>query len=787
LASKLLSSDTEGFVSSQPLVPEQLVVSLVEIALELQRARSIDAVIRSAARGLSELGVHLAVMGVEGESSWIRFVDMGVDSPLNIINQTAPVGKSGPLLVGSPLDIALAERRAVYTEDAGKWSAAFWKGSLPQEADKVEAFKSHPMLSRCIIAPVFVRNERWGALVLISERLSLSDLPTWGLFSSQFSSAVEVADTIERLERRNRELEAIRVLVTAGPLERFDALVADLLATAARAISCDGAVLYRLDAERKDLVMVGLPFGYEGPLVERFRRLKPPAQAGWAGSQAKTFDVAGFPFANDAGVTGFKQFVAVPLNISGQLLGVVILARRLDRPFAPDEVHTAEVLGEQVSTQVQRAQLLEEASRRVRHLTALNELAKAGTGAVELGSVIHRVLEQLQTALASDSVTLHFLTGNRLELAGNQVRSEPTGAQWWGNSSEYIPFDETSLVGLAAVRGTAQLASAADAPALSAAEAKERGLKFMMSTPLVVGGRLLGTLSAARRSDDPFTEEDVTLAQSLAAHFAIIVDQVRLVEDLRNSYDALAATQAEMVRRERLVALGEVAAVMAHEVRNPLGAIFNALASLKRAVKPEGEGAFLLEILQEEADRLDRIVGDLLDLARPFEAQLRPVQVATLMAGAIDAALAHADTLPHVKVVTEFASEIEPFLLDAQLMRQALLNLLLNAVQAMPQGGTITVRVAEEASGGARTLKLDIEDQGVGVPVEVRRKMFQPFFTTKAKGTGLGLAVVKRIVDAHHGDIRVASAPGKGSVFMLIIPENPIIDEEEEADVPAGS
>ncbi|MBX7115579.1 MAG: GAF domain-containing protein [Myxococcaceae bacterium] len=769
-------------MSPKLAAPEQLVRSLAEIAVELQRARSVDAVVRAAVRGLTQLGVHLAVMGVEGDHSWIRYVELGPDSPLNLIGHASPLGRSGPVVPGSPLHTALTERRAVYTEEAGKWSAAFWASALPKDAAKVKAFENHPTFSRCIIAPVFVRNERWGALVLISRVLALADLPAWGLFTSQFSSAVEVADTIERLERRNRELEAIRGLVSAGPAEHFDSLVAELLATAARAVSSDGAVLYRLDAERKELVMVGLPFGYEGPLVERFRRLKTPAAPRWSGdSTAQAFDVNTFPFGNNVSATGFKQFVAVPLNVAGQVLGVVILARRLDQPYEAHEVHTAEVLGEQVSTQVQRAQLLEEASRRVRHLTALNELAKAGSGATEMGSVIHRVLEQLQTALATDSVTVHFLAGNRLELAGKQVRSDPTGARWWGKSEEYIPFDETSLVGLAAVRGTSQVATAADAPLLTAEEAKVRGFKHMIATPLVVGGRLLGTVSAARRGDEPFTDEDVMLSQSLSAHFAIVVDQVRLVEDLRNSYDALAATQAEMVRRERLVALGEVAAVMAHEVRNPLGAIFNALASLKRTVKPNGDGAFLLEILQEEADRLDRIVGDLLDLARPFEAQLRPVNIQTLVAAAVDAALAHGDSTPHVKVVTALERENMPFLLDAQLMRQALLNLLLNAVQAMPQGGTITVRATVNVgleAGSRRTLTLDIEDQGIGLPVEVRRKIFQPFFTTKAKGTGLGLAVVKRIVDAHHGDIRVASGPEKGTVFSLVIPEDPLGDAD---------
>lgn len=765
-------------MKGSPTTSEPLARALAKIALELQKAHSSDTVLRAAAAGLAELGVSLAVMGVEGDNSWIRFIDMGPNSPLSLINQTAPVGKAAPIFDGSPLQQALKERRAVYTEDGGKWSVAFWQSSLPNDAKKVEAFENHPSFSRCILAPVFVRGEPWGGLVLMSPSLELSDLATWSLFSSQFASAVEVADTIDRLEKRNRELEAIRVLASAGPAEHFDSLVSELLATAARTISCDGAVLYRIDHEGRELHMVGLPFGYEGPLVEEFRKLKAPSAPGWAGVEAQAFDLKTSPFGTSVAKSGFKQLLGVPLNLSQQLLGMVIMARREDRPFTTDELRTAELLGGQVSTQVQRAQLLEDTSRRVRHLTALNELAKVGTGAVQLESVIARVLEQMQRALACDWVLLHFLVGDRLVLAGQHALENPDGARWWGSSGEYVRFDESSLVGRAAVLRSTQVARGGESPFLSTPAVEEKNLTFMVSTPLVVGGRLLGTLSAARRSEELFTEEDINLAQSLSAHFAIVVDQVRLVEDLRNSYDALAATQAEMVRRERLVALGEVAAVMAHEVRNPLGAIFNALASLKRVMKPEGQGAFLLEILQEEADRLNRIVGDLLDLARPFEAQLRPVNAIPLVTGAIDAAMAHDDTTPHVKVRAELDTNLEPFPLDAQLMRQALLNLLLNAVQAMPMGGTITVRVQGVVTNGTRSLKLEIEDQGIGLPVEVQRKIFQPFFTTKAKGTGLGLAVVKRIVDAHHGDIRVSSAPEKGTVFTLTIPEKSLAADD---------
>jgi two-component system, NtrC family, sensor histidine kinase HydH len=277
----------------------------------------------------------------------------------------------------------------------------------------------------------------------------------------------------------------------------------------------------------------------------------------------------------------------------------------------------------------------------------------------------------------------------------------------------------------------------------------------------------LTSLWVARHGGD-FSGEERALLESVGSQMAVLLEQARLYDDLRNSYVELARAQAEVVRHERLAALGEVAAVMAHEVRNPLGVIFNSLTSLKKLLTPSGDVELLLRIVGEEADRLNRIVGDLLDFARPYAPERSTVNLETLVANAVQAASASVGTAG-IHIVTEFPQVLPEVALDGHLVRQALVNLVVNAVQAMPKGGTVTVRTEIERDDGRGWARIAVTDQGPGIPPQAADRIFQPFFTTKATGTGLGLAVVKRIAEAQLGEVLVNTG-SSGTTFTLRLP-----------------
>jgi PAS domain S-box-containing protein len=295
------------------------------------------------------------------------------------------------------------------------------------------------------------------------------------------------------------------------------------------------------------------------------------------------------------------------------------------------------------------------------------------------------------------------------------------------------------------------------------------GMKFalVVSVPLVAGARVIGAMNTGYASEALMLPSHVEVLQAAGAHFAAALQAKGLLDDLRRSYGDLARTQEQLVQRERLAALGELAAIVAHEIRNPLGAVFNAIGAIRhQAEASKGSRlATLLAILEEEAKRMNDIVGDLLDFARPVSAALRPEHIESIVIEALEAAT-H-DAAGPVKVERHVDAKLPAVPIDGRLLRQAILNVALNAVQALgARGGTLTLRMKNDRGG----VLIEITDTGPGIASEHQARVFEPFFTTRASGTGLGLTVVKRIVDVHHGETTLHTEPGKGTTFAIRLP-----------------
>lgn len=232
-----------------------------------------------------------------------------------------------------------------------------------------------------------------------------------------------------------------------------------------------------------------------------------------------------------------------------------------------------------------------------------------------------------------------------------------------------------------------------------------------------------------------------------------------VAEQLAAANQSLVDAEAAVRRSERLAALGQLSAGLAHELRNPLGSIRGSAELLvKRAAGESAIVGELAEIIREEVDRTNILVTRFLDFARPLE----PVRAATDVTTVINRAAHHA----RVEIIRNFSPEVPQLRLDPALMEQVLLNLLSNAAQASPPGAPITVvtRVHEQEA------EIAVVDRGCGIPAEKLETVFNPFVTSKQEGVGLGLAIVSKIVDGHGGRIAVESEAGKGSTFRVYLP-----------------
>lgn len=226
--------------------------------------------------------------------------------------------------------------------------------------------------------------------------------------------------------------------------------------------------------------------------------------------------------------------------------------------------------------------------------------------------------------------------------------------------------------------------------------------------------------------------------------------------------------EKQLVLQDRLAALGRLSAGLAHEIRNPLGVIKGAGELLRKRFGglPGEEG--LCDFILEEVARLSRVVSDFLNFARPPIPELEKIDVNTVIRRSFQY-LEHQKNESYVRQEFDLAHNLPPLDLDPNLFQQVLLNIFLNAQEAMPKGGTIRVRTRRMSP---RNVAVEVEDTGVGIPSESLQNIFDPFFTSKDNGTGLGLSVVHQIISGHGGQIEVDSHEGAGTIFRIVLPVN---------------
>jgi len=248
-----------------------------------------------------------------------------------------------------------------------------------------------------------------------------------------------------------------------------------------------------------------------------------------------------------------------------------------------------------------------------------------------------------------------------------------------------------------------------------------------------------------------------------------VVEQLN--RELRERHQRLREAQEQLIRSDRLATVGELAAGLAHDLRNPLAGISGALHVLTDQLPPDDARRALLAEVQAQISRMNKTLSDLLRHARPPALQSLPLNVNEIVEESLWLLPMGSGKEKEIEIVKQLDPNLPTLLLDPTLLHQALLNILVNARQAMPNGGRLTVNTRlGNGAFGKQEVKVVIGDTGPGIPREDLSRIFQPFFTTKAQGTGLGLAIAARIVEQHNGQIVVESEVGKGTTFRLTFP-----------------
>jgi signal transduction histidine kinase/DNA-binding response OmpR family regulator len=453
----------------------------------------------------------------------------------------------------------------------------------------------------------------------------------------------------------------------------------------------------------------------------------------------------------------------------------------LDKPFHPDELLAR--IGRLLSERREHRQSLQESYARLQaqlgRVHLLNRIARAIAERQDLQSILQVVVHSLEDNMPVDlacicmreegagSLYIAAAGSKGTTLAPGILLIEPgeSGADarvkhWMNAELSYEP-DITTLRG-----GFAQYLTRA-------------GLRSLAAMRLSVGDTVLGLLVAARRSANGFSSGEREFLRQLGEQVALAFHQAELRRTLQRAYDDLRDTQRAMLQQERLRALGEMASGIAHDINNAISPIpLYATLMIERFELPEAAREYL-EIIQKASEGVGRTIERMRGFYRQREGDGHhaPIDLAKLVGEVADLTRARWHDMPQERgVVITFESRLDPDLPqisgNEQELRDALTNLIFNAVDAMPRGGTLAVRACvanhRAPAHGARHVVLEVSDTGVGMDARTRARCLEPFFTTKGeRGTGLGLAMVYGTAQRHGAELSIESEPGSGTTIRV--------------------
>ena len=403
--------------------------------------------------------------------------------------------------------------------------------------------------------------------------------------------------------------------------------------------------------------------------------------------------------------------------------------------------------------------------RRNQELAALIEIGRVVTSSLDMDEVLEATIKGIREILQVEAGSLVLVDEETDRLI---FRTTFTSEQGWVAGRTIEPGK--GIVGHVIQTGETKLANDVDLdPHFSAEVDEEAGLtaRAILCVPLAIRNRVIGAIAVINKLNGAFTNQDRELLQAMAASVAVAVENANLYSELADFAEELERSQAQLVQAEKMAAIGRLAASIAHEINNPLQAIHNTLhLSLHKGLEID-KRLHYTGLAQAEVQRLIEIVQRMLDFYRPSRGGAEPTDINSILENVL--ALAQ-KRLEHgnVRVNMHLAPKLPPVPMVADQITQVFLNIIINAIEAMPSGGDLDLETALSQDGEWALVRF--HDAGAGMSADEIANLFEPFYTTKADGTGLGLAISYGIVERHGGMIDVASLPGQGTTFVVRLP-----------------
>ena len=456
-----------------------------------------------------------------------------------------------------------------------------------------------------------------------------------------------------------------------------------------------------------------------------------------------------------------RSELAVPLEVQGELRGVINVDSDRANAFSADDQELLQELALQAAKVIQNTWLYEQLRLKVRLFESLATVSRTINSALNVDEALHVITREACELMRARMCSLMLLDESQEWL---DLRAS------FGAGDAYLKKPRLgvaeSLLGVVVRRKKALQVSnvQADSRYQNVELARRENLVSLLSVPLIFSGETIGALNVYTAKPYNFSNEEIKILGALGELSAIAIEKARL-------YERLVDVEEQMRQNEKLSALGLLAAEVAHEIRNPLTVMKLLYHSLNLKFTANDPRAKDSRIIESKIEHLNKIVEQILDFARTTEPKLEPVNLNDLVEE-LGLLVRHKLANQRIKFIRDLHPDLPLVLGDAPQLEQAFLNLILNAAESMPNGGSLTIRSrAQKNIDGSQQIVLEFKDTGEGMTEEQRKRAFKAVLaTTKVKGSGLGLAIVGRIIETHQGQISILSRIGRGTTMRIKMP-----------------
>ncbi|MEM1057870.1 MAG: GAF domain-containing protein [Verrucomicrobiota bacterium] len=454
-----------------------------------------------------------------------------------------------------------------------------------------------------------------------------------------------------------------------------------------------------------------------------------------------------------------RSEIALPLEIRGQVVGVLNIDSKEPNAFSPADEHRLVTFASDAAEWLSYAWEIDQLRIKGQQLGTLVDMGHLIVAENNLDEVLDQITKAANRLMATRLCSLMLVSQDGRELvlrahhgAGDTYRNRPN-----------LPLDN-SLVGVVVKRNKPMsVLNVREHQRYRHMEvARREGLVSLLAVPLEFNGNVLGVLAVYTQMLHRFSNEEIRTLTTLSKLSAVAIEKARLLQRIMEMEEQLRTS-------ERLNALGLLAAEVAHEIRNPLTVMQMLFHAMVDNLQLEGDSRRDAQVIAEKMKQMNRIVDQVLGFARSSEPSKEPVELGSLFED-IAVLTRHKLQRQDIKLRRRISAATPSIRVDRSQVEQALLNVILNAVEAMPDGGTIRLLTEQRKIEGRHYLALKVRDTGPGMTPEKLEEIFAPFLTTKETGTGIGLAIVRKIVENHQGKVEVKSALGKGTTFALLFP-----------------